>query len=233
MHKRSYLPGGGPWMVLQHCPASLHCTLKSARKQNGRCICPRTLALVDIQRTLMRVYNRTVLRPPGRTTATPRWLQAGPWKILDECEAPGHNVITRARGLNGSPKCICPRALVLKAAYDKSRRDAEREAYQQPIEKLPQAVARNIHHYDAPEWTKAACRAPEFRGIVDAGFEVAMKKSAMEGRARAKELCHYRCPMQEICAGWVLQEEDPPGSWGGVWGGMDPWERVKISKSRA
>ncbi len=218
-----------------NCPAWLHCTLKAARKESGCCVCPRTLALQEHQRAYMRWYMATVMKARRNARATPRWLKAGPWKILDECPATGHNIIRHARGLDGLAKCICPRATALRTEYNAVRRIDEKEARTVKMEqeiRLPVAVPKNIHQFDAPDWARAVCRKSENIPVVDLGFEISRTRVARSGRAMAKLLC-ATCPLQQVCLAWVMQEEEPAGSWGGVWGGMDPWERVKAAKSRA
>lgn len=57
------LPGGGPWLILENCPASRHNTLyaavKGGRKGGGhpRCICPRALFRKQEDLDSRRVYH--------------------------------------------------------------------------------------------------------------------------------------------------------------------------------
>lgn len=55
------LPGGGPWLILEDCPAALHNTVHSAKGRDSakaKCICPRArAALYDHQRA-EQVRNR-------------------------------------------------------------------------------------------------------------------------------------------------------------------------------
>lgn len=46
------LPGNGPWRILAECPAMLHNTVRAATRgaREHRCICPRALALAEIDR---------------------------------------------------------------------------------------------------------------------------------------------------------------------------------------
>lgn len=231
MGRPNVLPGGGPWKVLQDCPASIHCSERASRRENGGCTCPRSRAL-RLRKYAWRNQHRAALREKPQP-ATPRWLQAGPWRILEECPADGHNITTRARGAEGRPRCICPRARALKEEYDKYRRvfDKGVRDTRPPEVELPTAGPRNIKHHSAPNWYHAVCRKPENYAIVDAGFDAGKNADAALGRIKAKDLCRS-CPLRKACASWALQEEDPAGSWGGVWGGMDPWDRVKLSKQK-
>jgi hypothetical protein len=49
----------------------------------------------------------------------------------------------------------------------------------------------------------------------------------------ARDIC-AACPIttRRACAGWVLANESPPGSWYGMYAGMTPRERRALVKSQ-
>src|SRR6187551_1114029 len=139
---RHALPGNGPWKIDEHCPSHLHNTTYAARgvlivrgQKVGKfpkCICPRALALWDEMRLKANAKYRN-------RAALPHWWQ-GPWRILDECPASGHNTERRAlKPGKGRPACICPRAEALKAAY-RQKKNAKRRAEYVPVERLKAVV---------------------------------------------------------------------------------------------
>lgn len=91
---------------------------------------------------------------------------------------------------------------------------------------LPRVNPRPITAAYYPDFTGGVCTTP--RGIETArtGASTEISLRAIKARARAKALCNVGpCPIRDMCRSWVLSQEDPPGSWGGVWGGLDPWNR--------
>ena len=62
-------------------------------------------------------------------------------------------------------------------------------------------------------------------GIVDAGFNTSVSYDGIANRNAAKALCDL-CPIMRECGDYVIGiEGNDPGSLGGVYGGMDPWNR--------
>lgn len=206
----------GPWKIADECEARIHHTLRSAtqnRQGIGKCVCPRSVALRDADLEKRR----------GHRARISSWY-TGPWRILENCPADRHNTAkaTRDRG------CKCPRGVALlraernrKIGVISEHRSVVREGGKfdsQVFRRVPE----KIDHLAAPDWTKAACK--EYISIADGGFDTEASHEAIARREAAKLLC-TTCPLFEECRTWVMEKEQPRGSWGGVWGGLDPWNR--------
>jgi hypothetical protein len=88
--------------------------------------------------------------------------------------------------------------------------------YQAPnvtIEPMPEALNRG------------ACVTPEGIPYAEAGMDRHMTKRGVEKRQLAKDWCKTACPVLDECRAYIQANEEPKGSWGGVWGGLDPFER--------
>lgn len=161
----------------------------------------------------------------------PSWW-TGPWRILPECPATGHNVFRRIERPPDGIKCICPRAIALRDANlvmkRTERRGAKRSGRTSIMPTLRPIPPEKLHSYAAPDWTNAACRTPAGREASDRAYD-AISATAFSERMRVemKAWCHV-CPLMTKCREWVLAEERPAGSWGGVWGGLDPRERHEL-----
>lgn len=157
----------------------------------------------------------------------------GPWRILAECPARTHNSIRagigQKSGLNIRPACICPRALDVLGPWLAARKDAEaarmrtihhrgdpRTRLQPP---MPEPVNRR-----SPDFTAGLCTTPGGMRAADLGMNDQASVKGIADRQVAKAWC-AQCPMLAECRAWVTAEEKPAGSWGGVWGGLDPWNR--------
>jgi len=155
----------------------------------------------------------------------------GPWLILAECRSDNHNTLNAARGRSrGSDyKCTCPHARHLfagRAEYDRQR------SRLRPTESKNKYRAPLAYSITMPDMSRGACALPEYRAIFhDASLEPengapADERVRMhEARPKAKRICDERCPIRDECAVYVLTNERPRGSWGGVWGGMTPNDR--------
>lgn len=154
----------------------------------------------------------------------------GPWLILAECPAQGHNTQRAAEGYkNGkrsADKCVCPRAVALYAHMLVERRDRQRVEWhrRKPAKAEPrsapqyaQTVKQNVA---VPDLRKGLCRTQAGMRLMDA----ASKSRASGRRKEALEMC-LNCPVMIECGQWVTQAEDPPGSWGGIYGGMTTGDR--------
>jgi hypothetical protein len=228
------LPGGGPWLVLSECPAPRHSSLAAARGRNGAvpCICPRAKALREKELERCRAVARARRIEAGLAPETlgrghshvPRWLKAGPWKVLEDCPARGHNSVTWARGGRGNkyPRCICPRALYVFAEYRAGRNGLEQQQRVRTTAVLKLARAPKIIE---PDWTDAACRTNLM--VADMGFNTEASHKGIAYRAVAKNLCNDGpCRVKLDCELWIkAREGDKPGSIDGVYAGMDPWNR--------
>lgn len=150
----------------------------------------------------------------------------GPWKISEYCEAINHNTANAARrSAHGRTKvaCVCPHALYLfeqwrKKMNGRDRRDPRKKGMALSLVK-PDLVADL-----PPDLSAGICRAPTLAEVVDKGFNQLLTKAGIQGRELSKQLCDY-CPVKKECRDWVLRDESPAGSWGGVYGGLDPWNR--------
>lgn len=146
--------------------------------------------------------------------------------ILAHCGARYHNTYAASRGTargRPKPKCICPRAVWISRDYWRAMKTRQHDGLSamrlskdipEPTRGLP------------PDLRAGVCRRPLAAGVVEDGFNVQLSAAGVARRARAKALCNAGpCPVREQCRAWVLREERPAGSWGGVYGGLDPWNR--------
>lgn len=136
----------------------------------------------------------------------------GPWRILDDCAAPQHNTVRATESVDNP--CICPRARHLISHRSHARGKNPLTTFVVPAE----------HSVRPPDLRGGICTRESVREIVDGGFNTEGTAAAMDTRLKAKNLCRS-CPLLEVCRSYVLAAESPAGSWGGVWGGMDPWDR--------
>lgn len=82
---------------------------------------------------------------------------------------------------------------------------------------------------EIPELIGARCNSPTGRQVMDAllgqvGETGPPRASLLEA---GRFLCGG-CPARPECAAWAVKEEDPPGSWGGMYGGYTAYERRTI-----
>lgn len=231
--------GCGPWRIINECPAVRHNTLYAARGRNTEpCVCPHALELFEQERVRRSKYSKNLRksRPPASNSGKPRvpaWFKAGPWRIVDECLSEGHNTQNWARGAaRGSDKrirCVCPHALALLADYRKYAKKTDK-AYRERTgsRKMPNPViavsgVSIAPKSSDPDWLKGACL--ENSKVVDLGFDITVSAEGVKNRAIAKMLCDI-CPIKRECGDWAVKTEgNNPGSLGGVYGGMDAWNR--------
>lgn len=232
----------GPWRILEQCPARIHNSASACRgydKNEGvKCICPHSLDILEKQRKGASI--RQAERFEGRVVIPSWWT--GPWQILEECPADGHNVLSRiVRPIGGnSRKCVCPRAESLYAVHlgkrkaqrdsaPKRERDRSKSSAGIPYSRILSLNPKKNHSYAAPDWRNAVCRQPWALPYVDAAFDGKGQLPKMQ----MVNICEGYCPLRKVCRAWVLAEESPAGSWGGVWGGLTPDDRVKIKTGKA
>lgn len=93
--------------------------------------------------------------------------------------------------------------------------------------KLPAASSKPVESLTYPDFTGGLCTTARGRKAADIGMNDQISLKGISDRERAKALCNTGpCPIRDtVCRPWVLREESPRGSWGGVWGGLDPWNR--------
>ena len=160
----------------------------------------------------------------------------GPWRILPECPRPTtHNTANAAEGKfssgAGGIKCICPQGLYLYETVILARRERERERMKRVHKRTADPRVRltpvtpNPVSRRSPNFLTAACRTPAGLRIADQGANDQATLAGIAARELAKKQCRDECPLLVRCAMWVTSQESPAGSWGGVWGGLDPWNR--------
>jgi hypothetical protein len=218
------LPGGGPWRILSQCPAKFHNSQNSAYGRNGpHCVCPRALSIW-----------RDIVGRGARKRDIPKWLADGPWKILEECEAPTHNTISAARGVIErnvyGTRCICPHAKHLLKAMRSGENTRRKKKVVEKNVGVVEEIKALMNPHDMPDLTDGACAREENRFAVDAGFNTDRTPAGRRDRNRAKAVCEL-CPLATFqrCQTWVLTKEDPAGSWGGVYGGLDIYDRANVA----
>lgn len=75
-----------------------------------------------------------------------------------------------------------------------------------------------------PDLAEGSCRSMLGQKNADLGMNTSVSSFGIADRARAKDQC-WSCPVVKVCQRYVLAGEKPAGSWGGVWGGLDLWNR--------
>lgn len=76
--------------------------------------------------------------------------------------------------------------------------------------------------FDVPDLPGALCRKPDNMKVFDATYH-----KGTPCHKDASNICG-KCPAKPECGKWVLENETPTGSWGGVWAGMTPGERKRV-----
>ncbi len=227
--------GCGPWRVSDDCPAARHNTLYAARGRNTKpCVCPHALDLFEQERVRRSEYSKALRlrKPPAGNSGKPRtppWIKSGPWRILDECPAEGHNTLSWARGSGKTDRCICPWSLRLLAEYRENAKVTDRNYRERTgSRKMPNPII-NVSDVSTaprssdPDWTMGACLSDH--ALIDLGFDTTVSHQGISYRNAAKFLCDS-CPIKRECGDWVVRTEgNDPGSLGGVYGGMDAWNR--------
>lgn len=165
------------------------------------------------------------------------WLGGGPWMVLPDCPAPRHNTLSAAKGRycmrrgrysSGLPKCICPRGLEMRRMESVQRRDnkkALQEAARREELRVPTYLT-NTRNQGVPDLSKGACRTDKGRRIIDA----AGGKQANSAQVLAARFMCADCSAMVACGDWVTRDEKPAGSWGLMYAGMTPRERIRRSR---
>lgn len=217
-------------IISPDCMSSSHNTLNAAYSKRGRpaCTCPHTLALLEKERERQREANKRRRAANGQgedirrgQARVPRWQrEVGHLPIDPECPARGHNTLSWARGGHSGreARCICSHAQKVLVQYREERR--VREHHQRTAErKGPRSLPRI-------DWKDALCRRPENVKIADGGFDERKTWFGITARTKAKELCRA-CPLFDSgeCARYIRRAEALPGELGGVYAGMDIYDR--------
>lgn len=146
----------------------------------------------------------------------------GPWAIDADCPASNHNTLSASLTRRGHQGCTCPRSRELLREH--------RKKYKARVKthkiRMPQGAPQPITATYFPDFSGGACTTERGQKAALAGMNDQASLKAIKDRERAKALCTVGpCPILATCRAWVLGQERPEGSWGGVWGGLDPWNR--------
>ena len=155
------------------------------------------------------------------------------YPVLPECPAKYHNSLSSASGRYLPEKCICPHAIALLAKRHEARRDDHARKRGKGIGartsniKLSAVAPKPISSPNYPDFSGGLCTTKHGMAAAQDGMDDTATLRGIAARERAKALCNAGpCPIRDtICRPWVFMEESPAGSWGGVWGGFDPWNR--------
>lgn len=171
----------------------------------------------------------------------------GPWLVKDTCKAERHNTLTAGRGrvptgrrggeLIGE-KCVCPRALELveetnEKARKRRRGELPKVAPQKPADarvKIGRPVGTYLPGYVSNSKGGPAvmldgqglCHTPNGRDIADKVISAAEPRGHWLKLHRS--MCDA-CPVQRLCLDWAQRNEEPAGSWDGMYGGLTQRER--------
>lgn len=149
----------------------------------------------------------------------------GPWRILDECEAPKHNTLRAHAGRHGRDatrtiRCYCPGSLALYANDIVRRKVAKYRPRPRPI-----IVSETVPHaMRVPDLSAAPCRTARGAELVKLWQRSTGTGQQRVGRA-VSWMCNRRCPVRERCELFTQVNEYPAGSWGGIYAGRNPAER--------
>jgi hypothetical protein len=128
--------------------------------------------------------------------------------------------------VSGRPKCICPRGRALLDGENRRRAEklAERGEDRNNI-RVP-VFMNNTRSQGVPDLSKGKCRSAEGRQIIDDAEGKPPNSLAVQ---KARNLC-ADCTVFERCRDWVKRDEKPAGSWGLMYAGMTPRERMRESR---
>lgn len=175
---------------------------------------------------------------------TPRLLHGGgPWAISPDCRVKWHNTGAAAKGSLKDGRCECPRAVELREADLQKRKDeraiAAIAAGRVPARGRPTGETKapdsspvfetampRPTDVRSPNFRGAACLQPWAQEIVDRSFSLYGGTGGIERREEMRVKVCGVCPFIRDCAAWVLAAETPAGSWGGMYGGLDVWNRA-------
>lgn len=107
----------------------------------------------------------------------------------------------------------------------KVQRTAEKPSQVTKKELRGLPVGTNVFKKMPESLAQGACVTPIGIMNADRGQQTHATAEGIKGREIAKRQC-WDCPVQRDCLLFVLEHESPRGSWGGVWGGLDPFNRI-------
>lgn len=172
----------------------------------------------------------------------------GPWRIKQECKAINHNAWRSAARGPRETRCICPRGMDLAKQERRDRKQREREPSLAPrvrryagdgtnrvVSGNPWAsvegaayMNNDTRRVEAPDHSRGLCTSTASGRV--AAMLVFDQPGSASG-ARMRRICD-NCPIRPECQRWVLSNETPAGSWGGMYGGLSVSERQKIAEQR-
>lgn len=220
-----------------------------------KCICAFGRWLVERKNDYQRAQSqrlRDLRKSPqvakavkaAKVLSLPRWW-SGPWAIVPQCPASAHNSLNAAKeGDRVGVRCVCPHAQAELALYRERHRIAlhrkaalarQREARRkarlrsQPDDRALDGglnLEGTLVAMPTDLMTRSACGRAWNAKVAQAGLDTSMTPEGQRNRDAAREVCE-ECPLSVLraCRAWVLRAEEVPGSWPGVWGGLDPWQR--------
>lgn len=149
-------------------------------------------------------------------------MSASDWDVSPFCEAKTHNTISASQGRKGMKPCTCPHAVEVNRQHHERYRDRPKRRRLKMAKPKPKPVTGPTY----PDFSGGACTTAHGQRAATAGMNDQSSRKGIHERERAKRLCNAGpCPIRDRCRSWVLDQEVPRGSWGGVWGGLDPWNR--------
>ncbi len=157
------------------------------------------------------------------------------WPVKPDCPAPKHNTLRAATGRlagqgGGFPKCVCDRALELLEIDRKNRREANRRPTVEMIYSKAGRAPATRSIADTPESMRnGACTTPDGFWVMDA-YQDRPNEAAIAEHARA--LC-FSCPAKGDCLQYIVDVEQPPGTWAGMYAGLSPAQRRAAAKRRS
>lgn len=149
------------------------------------------------------------------------------WEVSIYCASKRHNTLNSSYRHGTEEACICPHAVELRSAATAAYRERKREVPSAQRMVMPRPQPQPIAAANYPDFTGGLCTSERGEKTAREGMNDQVSRKGIRDRERAKSLCNAGpCPIRDtLCRPWVLGQESPPGSWGGVWGGMDPWNR--------
>jgi hypothetical protein len=219
------------------CPAPYHNTTTAARgvlprSQGGGkvtpCVCNYAQWLNEKRLRKARDYEWTKRRGlPPSLPSVPQWY-TGPWRLAPECSADRHWSRRSARGKYGTP-CVCPRA---RALMQEEREALLRLTAKTPKTEIPVTLVEvrrsSVNYTHMPDLSRGACSRPENFATFERGHDRNISPQGIANRSAAKKICG-ECPLStaQACRQWARTQEHPRGSWSGIYGGLDPWQRTE------
>lgn len=145
------------------------------------------------------------------------------WPVLDTCTARKHNTL-HARRKKGADKCWCPGALAAYRDYQASQSsgDPAQEALRRRLRPRPFTLKAPLVPF--PDLSGGACVTPKGMEVAGAAFNDEFTAVGFTLRQAAKDMCET-CPLLNTCKVMIKESEPAPGAFGGVYAGMDVWDR--------